>query len=170
MIQDDFDQLLSATAEVFDVPKGEILRKYSQHTSKARWFMAHIIQNGLVHLRKMFIEKSDISRVTFYKGADTADEMIFDSKEDLCLMNEIRERVGLPKLKRAVTHKAKISDTKTLFGFDYTEIDIIKFRYSCIGARDYMNKLCSIGRKPIPDGMVYSPIQKSRAYDSWYRE
>lgn len=168
MIEDDFESLLTAVAEAFDVPKPEICQKYCTSTVKARNFMCHLIQHGHVHLRNTFIKRADISRVAFYKGVDIADEAIHDYADDLCLMNEIRAKVGLPKLKRAVTHK--ISDTKTLFGFDYTEADELRFRNACRGARDYMNKLCSIGRKPIPDGMVYSPIQKSRAYDSWYRE
>lgn len=170
MITDDFDQLLNATAEVFDVPKNEICRKYCQQTSRARWFVAHCIYNGLVHLRNLFMESTDTTVRGFYQYADSADELIHESSEYLSMMNEIRIRVGLQKLKHAVRHRDKISNTKVLFGFDYTELDALRLRNACRGAKEYMQKLCKLGRKPIPDGMVYSPIRPKRTYSSWYQD
>lgn len=170
MLEDDFNNLLSAVADVFDVSKSEICRKYCQRTAKARWFVAHCIHDGLVHLRNMFIEKSDCTPMGFYKSFGYADELIREDKSALCLMNEIRSRVGLPKLKHDVRHRDRISNTKTLFGFDYTELDSLRLRNACRNAGEYMQKLCSIGRKPIPDGLVYSTARPKRTYDSWYQE
>lgn len=169
MMEQEFENLLTAVADAFDVPKSEICKKYSD-ACKARQFMCHIIYHGHVHLRKTMIDKADISKTAFYKGVDIADKAIYDSTEDLCLMNEIRAKVGLPKLKRAVTHKDKISNTKVLFGFDYTELDALRLLNACRGAAQYMRGLCSIGRKPIPDGMVYSTARPTHTYDSWYQD
>ena len=170
MIQDDFNQLLTATAEVFDVSRSEICRKYCEHTAKARWFMAHCIHEGLVHLRNLYIERTSCTPSTFFKNVNFADELIHESVDDLCRMNDIRARVGLPKLRHAVMHRDKISNTKTLFGFDYTENDALRLLNACRGAREYMNKLCKLGRQPIPDGMVYSSIRRKPTYDSWYND
>lgn len=170
MIEDDFNNLLTAVAEVFDVPKGEICRKYCQQTARARWFVAHCIYNGHVHLRNMFMERTDSNAKGFYQYADSADELIHESVEYLSMMNEIRERVGLPKLKHAVRHRDKISHTKTLFGFDYTELDALRLRNACRGAKEHMQKLCKLGRQPIPDGKVFSPLNRKPTYNSWYQD
>lgn len=170
MMEQEFENLLGAVSESFGVKKSEILKKYSDSGIKARQFMCHLIYHGLAHLRRSLLEKAAISRVTFYQGADLADKAIYDSNEDLCIMNEIRVKVGLPRLKRAVNHKANISNTKNLFGFDYTELDERRFRNVCRGAMEYMKKLCNIGRKPIPDGKVFSPIRPKPTYNSWYQD
>lgn len=170
MMEQEFENLLNAVSESFGVKKSEILRKYSESGLKARSFMCHAIYHGLTHLRRPLLEKTSISRFAFYKDVDLADKAIYESNEDLCVMNEIRVKVGLPRLKRAVSHKARISNTKNLFGFDYTELDELRFRNACRGAMEYMRKLCSIGRNPIPDGMVYSPIRPKPTYNSWYND
>lgn len=170
MMEKDFYNLLTAVAEVFDVPRAEILMKNKLSAAKARWFVAHCIYHGHVHLRNLFMKMLDVTSQGFYQYAYYADKAIYECAEDLCLMNEIRAKVGLPKLKRAVTHKDKISNTKTLFGFEYTQLDALRFLNACRGAKEYMKKLCSIGRQPIPDGMVYSPLRPRRDYKSWYNE
>lgn len=170
MMEQEFENLLNAVSESFGVNKSEILKKYSESGIKARQFMCHLIYHGLTHLRRPLLEKAAISRTAFYYGADLADQAIYDSNEDLCIMNEIRVKVGLPRLKRAVCHKARISNTKNLFGFDYTELDELRFRNACRGAMEYMRNLCKIGRKPIPDGKVFSPIRPKPTYNSWYND
>lgn len=155
MTDDDFNNLVAAVAEAFGVSKTEILKKYSQKTSKARYFLCHIIYYGLPHLRRVLLENADISKTAYYKGTAHASEYIKESNEDLCTMNEIREKVGLPRLKDIQTCSAKISNTKTMFGFDYTELDILRYRNACRKAAEYMRGLCSVGRQPLPDGKVY---------------
>lgn len=54
--------------------------------------------------------------------------------------------------------------------FDLTEEDELRIHWACVDAANFMKKMCSIGRKPIAEGMVYSttPIRR-HIYESWYR-
>lgn len=171
MKNEDFEKLLTAVSEVFDVPKLTLLRKATKGKTKPRCFMCHLVYYGLPHLRNALHEKANISKTSFHKGVESADKLIHESSDNLCLMNEIRTRVGLSRLKHSISHFLDtISDTKRLFGFDYTEEEILRRRAVIRSSNEYMKKLCSIGREPIPEGMVYSPIKVKQNFRNQYRD
>lgn len=166
----EFEELLAHVAEIADVPKKDILDKNSRAGGQARRILCHVIYNAFFHLRESYVEYVRCTKSSFNKNASDADEEIHSDVDVRSMINEVRKRYDLPPLKHAVTYRPVITHTKTLFGFDYTELDALRFRNACRGAKQYMRELCSVGRQPIPEGMVFTQKKPKRTYDSWYKE
>lgn len=149
MIKDDFNKLLTAIADTLGVRKKEICDKRSQTTAKARKFLYHIIYNGLPHLEPMMFEQIGITKTGYYKALENAKKMIHESAEDFFLMNEIRVKVELPRLKKNTEIKPKMSATKRMFGFDYDEYVLQRMRSAMFSAKKYMRHKCSYGCRPV---------------------
>lgn len=154
MIEEEFNKLIDIVADAFGLSPFELLLKYSHKSSMAKVFLCHIIYHGYPHLKKTFLQRANVSATSFYKGMCHADEAIDDSTEYLCLMNEIRAKVGLQRLKCSVKRSSEPSNTQTMFGFDYSEYDIQRRRNAIKEANEYMRNLCAVGVEPITGCMV----------------
>lgn len=169
---EELNQIISAVSRYTEVCKGDIMSGNDRESTKARGFVCHILRDGFPYLLSTFQGKSKMSRQAVYQAARRTDVCIKNDAETRHLMNRIRERMKLLPIKD-VECNAKhpyISPTKRLFGFDYTDKERLRRKNAIISSMRFMDRLCSFGRQPIIDGMVYSTVRTKKIRNSWYND
>lgn len=145
----------------------DILEGRNRTATRARGFVCHIVRNSYPHLINPLCESTSRTKAAIMVLAESMEERIMGNIGMRVLMNEIRTALKLPKIKPN-PQACNISATKTLFGFDYTEDEAQNRMAFAFLADKYMKKLCSIGRRPLEDGKVFSPVRAKRQYSAWY--
>lgn len=166
-MNEELTEIISLVSRYTEVPKTEILTGRNHIATKARGFVCHIVRDAYPHLIDPLCEVTERTKTAIMLLAKATEERITGDIDTRVLMNEIRIALRLPTIKPK-QNSCHITDTKTLFGFDYTEEDVQERMVAAHNANVYMAKLCKIGRQPIEAGMVFSPVRPKRTYSKWY--
>lgn len=137
---------------------------------RARAEVSYILYTGFPHLLNEFVESSVLSRVTLTQNIRETKEMIRRDADYRIKINEIRKTFGMPFLRASKNKKNIPSDTKVLFGFDYSESDVWARRTAMKNAASYMKNISDIGRQPLPYGILISPLSPKTGRRRWYND
>lgn len=151
--------IISAVSKHFCVPKKEIVKGTSRIATIGRAFVCHLIRNNFPHLIVSFAEMSGMEKRSIYDSSKRIENRMADDVDLLDRMNEIREGLKLIKKKDCKKENERIkptSNTKLLFGFDYTVEQRLKHRLAMRNAAIYMKSVCSCGRQPLEEGCVFT--------------
>lgn len=168
---EELDGIIAAISEHTDVPKRGILLGNTPQSATAHGYLCHIAVNCYPYLLNRLSSGSGRNTPALRLSAKSMGRLIETDKEVKLIMNRIRRALSLPTIK--VRHKpggTHISDTKRLFGFDYTDEEIAMRLNAIRSANRFMDKFCSLGRQPIDIGMVVTGAKPRRSYESWYNE
>lgn len=164
---EEFAKVLAVVSKHTGISRTDILNGSRHRYARARGMLCHIIYNSLPHLKNIFLTTSGKSLAVFCQASDKADRMVDNSFFYRQQMNFIRTELGLPVLKSKIPEN--ISPTMRLFGFDYTEKDIMRREIAIHNSSLYMERLCSIGRPPLKDGLVFT-VNKKVNPRKWYMD
>lgn len=164
---EELAKILKIVSKHTGVARTDILEGNTRKCTDARGIVCHLIMYGLPHLKRTFIETSARTTDAFYKSAHTADMMVRRNPEYRYTVNCVRRRLGLPPMK--YEDNESVSATMRLFGFDYTDADILRREKAMHDSMAYMAKVCSEGRQPMEGAMVYSVIRKPDMRQ-WYHD
>lgn len=168
---EELNEIISAISSHTDAPRWDILLGKSHHTATAHQFLCHVVVNCYPHLMRKLSEASGKKTEGIRVAASSVDSRMQRDRDLKLIMNRVRRSLSLPIIK--VRHKedsAQISDTKRLFGFDYTDEDIVRRHNAIRSANQFMRKYCSVGRQPLDIGMVWTRVKPKRSYEGWYNE
>lgn len=144
--------IISIISKHTGVSRADITDSMSQHAALARAITCHIIREGFPHLMKSFQDMANISAAAFYKAIRRALLNIETDDRLLYLVNEIRRELTMPVLK--ICQEPKIPVSLQIFGFKWSDLDILRRRRAIRASARYMDKYCSYGRQPVEAGMV----------------
>lgn len=169
---DELIKIIALVSEYTDVPKWNIVLGTSRGDTKARHMVCHILWNGFPHLVDAFAEASENGRPAIIKASHVMDDRLANDLDLLDMMNDIRKELDMPLIKtteRNPNVPKTPSNTMRLFGFDYTEEERRRYKNVVLSSKIFMRKMCSFGRKPLADGLVFTASQK-RIFSSWYKD
>lgn len=162
-------KIISVVSRHMDIKGEDVLFGRSFHASRARGVISFILHEGIPHLLKPFVGATAFSYAGIMASAKEAERRIGKDDEFRILVNEIMADLDMPMIKNPQKSGLQPpSHTKVLFGFNYTESDIKRRRDAIRGTIPFMKEMCAIGRQPIPDGMVFSPLRPKMERRKWY--
>lgn len=160
------------------VSKVDIISGNTDRHKRARYILCYIVRNGYPHLMKNLSNKIILSESAIHKYARKIELMSYEDQNTERLLKTSAQQlnVRMPKPMKADGDTEFVESPNTVKTypkwnpFDLTEEDELRIHWACVDAANFMNKMCSIGRKPIAEGMVYSTTPGRRhTYESWYR-
>lgn len=135
----------------------------------ARNILCHIVQSEFPHLTDTLAEMTGATKFDIIKADANISAQSSRNPRLLAIISDIREDLSLPRLD--IVEKKEIPASVQLFGFRWTEHDMMCMRKAMDDSVKYMQKLCKIGRQPIKEGMVFAPMQREKKPKrSWYNE
>lgn len=156
--------IIKTVSDCTGIRKWDILEGNSKKAEQARKQVCYLIANGFPHLISTMSDCAGIQSAYILKFSNEIESEIKNDTEFQYSMNVIRKRLGLPPVKKDKRRRRKkISDTKRMFGFDYSESEIEQRHNAIIEANLFMRKYCSYGRKPIDAGMVFTREQRAES-------
>lgn len=164
--------IISVVSDCTGVPRWDVLIGKDKESLTAKKKVCFIIANAYPHLLTAFSSTANVDRKNIFALSDEVEAEIKTDADMRHIMNVIRVRLGLPSFKKDKRRrKKKISHTKQLFGFDYTEKEAEQRRNAIVSANIFMRKYCTHGRQPIDPGMVFTKEMRARVpYKSWYHK
>lgn len=167
----ELSEIINTISHHTDVSQWDILSSGRHVAVKARAILCHTVKGCYPHLIKKLCANIDKDYDAVSRYARDLDTQIAESSDLKYLVNQIRRELNIPIIKVGQKKKrSHISNTKKLFGFDYTDKEILRRHRSIISANQFMDKYCSHGRQPIDVGMVFTRVKPKRTYNSWYKE
>lgn len=160
----ELEDIISSVTTHMDVTKYDLINGHTHADARARGCICHIIKDGFIHLKKEFLEHFGMTRAAFTRSVISIENMIEYDREIRSRLNRVRADFALPVIKDDCLGEVVeegISATKRMFGFDYTEIERLRFKRFADESDAFWDKLTSYGRPPMQDGMVFQPEAKT---------
>lgn len=145
----DLDNIIEAVSYVLKVPTEQIAKGKADKLREqlSRNFVCHIIVNVFPLLAAPYANMAGLKYSDVIRLATEAQGSIDGSYGVRKAMSAIRAGLGLPRLPGDASAPA-ISDTKRLFGFDYTDAEERMMERAKEAAKARMDAICSYGIKP----------------------
>lgn len=157
---EDIDKITKAVGKVYGIKPDRIRAKVSS-TYEARMIVCYIVRHDLDKMKRLAVDW-DTTIGTVCRMHTECDKLMSEGNPILKKMNAVRKRLNLaavyPDVSIALEEDEKRQRrmrTKSLFGFSYTEEDEARILSAMRSSAEFMKKFCRMGRKPIPEGMVF---------------
>lgn len=157
----ELSKIIAATAEALRVPEDFASKRGTRREETAKCFVCHLIVNGYPYLASAFASQAGVACSDIVRLAEEAQAEINSSPAARWAMCDIRDALGLPnKFLRGDSALPAISDTKRLFGFDYTMEEERRMSQAMKAAAARVRALSRYGRKPSTGAQVNPSFNK----------